>query len=76
MMVCFLIGSLDIPGFVVPHLISARNRFGVLSSTASSVAWALSTTFKPDELSADSNIMAAPFAAMSTGVFVPFSQIV
>jgi hypothetical protein len=73
--VCFLIGSFNIPGIFVPFPNYERNLFGVLSSVMSGVAWALSTTFKSDQLTAGSNIIAAAFAAMSTGFFVPFSQI-
>jgi len=72
--ICFLSGSFNLPGLFVPELGVARSLFGVLASFASAVAWALSTTFKSDELAAGSNIMAAAFAAMSTGFFVPFSQ--
>jgi hypothetical protein len=54
---------------------SIRTLFGSLSSIASAVAWALSTTFEADAVSAGFNIIAAAFAAMSTGFFVPFNEI-
>jgi len=71
--ICFLFGSIDLPGIVLP--LEKPVLLGAMSSVASAMAWALSTTFKSAELSAGANIMAAVFAAMSTGFFVPLNQI-
>jgi hypothetical protein len=49
--ICFMIGSLNIPGILLPFPAYERKLFGVLSSAMSGITWALSTTFKSAELS-------------------------
>jgi drug/metabolite transporter (DMT)-like permease len=48
---------------------------GVMSALASSAAWAITTTFGSKRRSDFTNYLAALFAALSTGFFVPASQL-
>lgn len=42
---------------------------GTVAGSGSSIAWALSTTFKTDELAGGTNLTAALFASLATGFF-------